>query len=88
MTDKSPKLLVDALGAIECAQDFVEGCTFADYAEDKMRRSAVERQHGVLKLISVGHFKSGAAQYRVGIRATICRPLLLPCGWRTRLLAL
>ena len=48
MTDKSPKLLVDALGAIESAKDFVEGCTFADYAEDKMRRSAVERQLEIL----------------------------------------
>jgi hypothetical protein len=37
MTDKSPKLLVDALGAIGSAKDFVDGCTFADYAEDKMR---------------------------------------------------
>jgi hypothetical protein len=34
MTDKSSKLLVDALGAIESAKDFVEGCRFADYAED------------------------------------------------------
>jgi len=48
MTDKSPKLLVDALGAIESAKDFVAGCTFADYSEDKMRRSAVERQLEIL----------------------------------------
>ena len=48
MTDKSPKLLVDALGAIESAKDFVAGCTFAGYAEDKMRRSAVERQLEIL----------------------------------------
>ena len=48
MTDKSPKLLVDALGAIGSAKDFVEGCTFANYAQDKMRRSAVERQLEIL----------------------------------------
>ena len=39
MTDKSPKLLVDALGAIGSAKDFVDGCTFADYAEDKIRKA-------------------------------------------------
>jgi uncharacterized protein with HEPN domain len=48
VTNKSPELLDDALGAIESAKDFVEGCTFADYFEDKMRRSAVERQLEVL----------------------------------------
>ena len=48
MTDKTPKLLFDALGAIRSAKDFVEGCTFADYAADKMRRSAVERQLEIL----------------------------------------
>ena len=42
MTDKTPKLLVDALGAIASAQEFVAGCTLADYCIDKMRRSAVE----------------------------------------------
>ena len=48
MTDKTPKLLVDALGAIESAQEFVAGCSLADYAADKMRRSAVERQLEIL----------------------------------------
>ena len=48
MTDKSPKLLVDAIGAIGSAKDLVEGCTFADYADDKTRRSAVERQLEIL----------------------------------------
>jgi uncharacterized protein with HEPN domain len=37
MNGKSSKLLVDALSAIGSAKDFVDGCTFADYAEDKMR---------------------------------------------------
>ena len=44
MTDRTPKLLVDALGAIESAQEFVAGCVLADYVANKMRRSAVE--HG------------------------------------------
>ena len=45
---KTPKLLVDALGAIDSARDFVAGISFADYADDKMRRSAVERQLEIL----------------------------------------
>jgi uncharacterized protein with HEPN domain len=48
MTDKTPKLLVDALGAIELAQEFVAGCTLDSYTADKMRRSAVERQLEIL----------------------------------------
>ena len=48
MTDRTPKLLVDALGAIELAKEFVAGCSLADYAVDKMRRSAVERQLEIL----------------------------------------
>lgn len=44
MTDRTPKLLVDALGAIASAQEFVAGCTLPNYCIDKMRRSAVERQ--------------------------------------------
>ena len=48
MTDKTPKLLVDALGAIASAQEFVADCTLADYCIYKMRRSAVERQLEIL----------------------------------------
>lgn len=48
MTDKTPKLLVDALGAIGSAQEFVAGCSMAEYSADKMRRSAVERQLEIL----------------------------------------
>ncbi len=48
MTDKTPKLLVDALGAIESAQEFVGGSTLVSYTADKMRRSAVERQLEIL----------------------------------------
>ena len=48
MTDRTPKLLVDALGAIESAQEFVAGCSLAAYTADKMRRSAVERQLEIL----------------------------------------
>ena len=48
MTDKTPKLLVDALGAIASAQEFVAGCTLPGYCIDKMRRSAVERQLEIL----------------------------------------
>ena len=50
MTDKTPKLLVDALGAIQLAQEFVAGTSLEGYSKDKMRRSAVEpeRQLGTL----------------------------------------
>lgn len=48
MTDKTPKLLVDALGAIDLAIEFVAGFPFSEYATDKMRRSAVERQLEIL----------------------------------------
>ena len=48
MTDKAPKLLVDALGAIELAQEFVANCSLESYSKDKMRRSAVERQLEIL----------------------------------------
>jgi len=48
MTDRTPKLLVDALGAIGSAQEFVAACTLDHYMADKMRRSAVERQLEIL----------------------------------------
>lgn len=48
MTDRTPKLLVDALGAIESAQEFVADCSLDNYTADKMRRSAVERQLEIL----------------------------------------
>lgn len=48
MTDKTPKLLVDALGAISSAQEFLANTSLAQYVVDKMRRSAVERQLEIL----------------------------------------
>lgn len=48
MTDKLPKLLVDALGAIDSAREFVAGIALEAYVADKMRRSAVERQLEIL----------------------------------------
>lgn len=48
MTDKVPKLLFDALGAIASSQEFVVGCSMAQYIGDKMRRSAVELQLEIL----------------------------------------
>jgi uncharacterized protein with HEPN domain len=48
MTDRTPKLLVDAIDAIAAAQEFVDGVSLAVYAVDKMRRSAVERQLEIL----------------------------------------
>ena len=48
MTDRTPKLLADALGAIDSAQEFVAGVSLTSYTADKMRRSAVERQLEIL----------------------------------------
>lgn len=48
MTNKAPKLLLDALGAIDSAQEFLAGRTLQDYEQDKLRRSAVERQLEIL----------------------------------------
>jgi uncharacterized protein with HEPN domain len=48
MTDKVPKLLFDALGAIASSEEFVAGCSMGEYMGDKMRRSAVERQLEIL----------------------------------------
>ena len=48
MTDRTPKLLVDVLGAIASAQELVAGCTLPGYCIDKMRRSSVERQLEIL----------------------------------------
>jgi uncharacterized protein with HEPN domain len=48
MTDKVPKLLFDALGAIANSQEFVAGCSMGEYMGDKLRRSAVERQLEIL----------------------------------------
>jgi uncharacterized protein with HEPN domain len=48
MASKAPKLLLDALGAIESAAEFVAGISLAQYAAEKMRRSAVERQLEIL----------------------------------------
>ena len=48
MTDKAPKLLFDAVAAIESAQEFMAACSLEQYAGDKMRRSAVERQLEIL----------------------------------------
>ncbi len=48
MTDRAPKLLFDALGAIASSQEFIAGCSLDQYMGDKMRRSAVERQLEIL----------------------------------------
>ncbi len=48
MTDKTPKLLVDALGAIDSAKEFLASISLTAYTADKMRRSAVERQLEIL----------------------------------------
>ena len=48
MPNKAPKLLLDALGAMAFAREFVQGVSLAQYATDKMRRSAVERQLEIL----------------------------------------
>jgi uncharacterized protein with HEPN domain len=48
MTERAPKLLFDAFGAITSSQEFIAGCSLDQYLSDKMRRSAVERQLEIL----------------------------------------
>ena len=47
-TKRTPKLLIDALGAIVSAREFMARCSLDVYIADKMRRSAVERQLEIL----------------------------------------
>jgi uncharacterized protein with HEPN domain len=46
--DRRPKLIVDAIGAIDAATGFVRGRTLEQYEADLMLRSAVERQVEIL----------------------------------------
>lgn len=48
MVDRRPKLLFDAIGAIDAATQFVAGRDLAAYEADLMLRSAVERQLEIL----------------------------------------
>ena len=48
MADRRPKLLVDALGAIDATTHFVMGQSLEDYEGNLMMRSAVERQLEIL----------------------------------------
>lgn len=48
MSERRPKLLFDALAAIEAAQSFLAGLDLAAYEADAMRRSAIERQLEIL----------------------------------------
>jgi len=48
MVDRRPKLLFDALAAIDAATSFVAGHEADHYADDLLIRSAVERQLEIL----------------------------------------
>jgi uncharacterized protein with HEPN domain len=48
MTDRRPKLLFDALSAIDAARSFAAGKSIDDYEADLLLRSAVERQLEIL----------------------------------------
>jgi uncharacterized protein with HEPN domain len=48
MNERSLKLLSDAVAAIEAVNTFMDGCNFADYANNHQLRSAVERQLEIL----------------------------------------
>lgn len=48
MSERRPKLLFDALAAIEAAQSFLAGVELTAYEADAMRRSATERQLEIL----------------------------------------
>jgi uncharacterized protein with HEPN domain len=48
MAERRPKLLFDAISAMDAAQAFLQGKTLDDYASDLLLRSAVERQLEIL----------------------------------------
>jgi uncharacterized protein with HEPN domain len=48
LNDRAPKLLFDAITAIDTALEFLGGHDLAAYIADRMRRSAVERQLEIL----------------------------------------
>ncbi|HSW07184.1 DUF86 domain-containing protein [Aquabacterium sp.] len=48
MLDRRPKLLVDALGAIDAAMSFAIGKSLESYEADLLLRSGVERQLEIL----------------------------------------
>ena len=50
MTDKTPKLLLDAVQAIDLVREFVAGISLLDYSADKMRRSGIWLEQSVMTL--------------------------------------
>jgi uncharacterized protein with HEPN domain len=48
MTDRRPKLLFDAISAIDAARSFATGKSIDEYEADLLLRSAVERQLEIL----------------------------------------
>lgn len=48
MSERRPKLLFDAIAAIDAAQAFLSGVSLEGYEADLMIRSAVERQLEIL----------------------------------------
>lgn len=46
--NRTPKLLLDALQAVQAAEEFLHGVSLPAYQQDRMRRSAVERQLEIL----------------------------------------
>jgi uncharacterized protein with HEPN domain len=48
MHERAPKLLADAIAAIEAATSFLQGASLEQYMANAMMRSAVERQLEIL----------------------------------------
>lgn len=80
MTDRAPKLLVDALDAISAAQAFLADTSLDQYLADKMRRSAVERQLEIL-----GEACSRLARLEPGLPNQLSN-LKLAIGLRNRII--
>jgi uncharacterized protein with HEPN domain len=80
MCERSLKLLVDALGAINAAHEFAADATLIQYCNNHMLRSAVERQLEILGEACSQLDKLGD-QWRVQIP-----DLLLAIGLRNRII--
>ena len=80
MADRRPKLLFDAITAIQAAQEFVAGLDLPAYRADRLRRSAVERQLEILGEAAARLLKEDAAM------ADRMPALRLAVGMRNRII--
>lgn len=80
MRERRPKLLFDALGAIDAASGFLGGVDLAEYQASLLLRSAVERQ---LEILGEACSRLAKEDPSLPIRVPACR---LATGLRNRVI--